>query len=368
MAHNNTTDRAYDKMNIAIDSNIFIADQWLRSQRTRVLLDFLEKSNSRILLSEVVQVEVKAHFRREVSECVNQIERAVRESQRKGVFGVPEFSRDESLSTTFSSWEGNFEKILGRFVLKVPAHPRILPEVLRRAAERVPPCKKNGEGFRDAIIWLSLLDYCGRRRKTNEFVFISSNTKDFASPDETSLRDELKDDVEKYRTTVHYYSSLDAFLKQYAAPISHITLEWIQTHVDIQEAELLIIQHLKRLGSETLVRKLDINDPQYAERFVITSIDRVSLTRINELTDFHLWRFKDNHVEATLSYSVDIQAEVECVREPQLRLFYFFEESGSDSRINNRVLSASGKLILDISAEIKGDKIEFLRVERVSRR
>ena len=296
---------------------------------------------------------------------MNSIENAIRQSQRNGVVGVPEFSRDKSLSDTISNWERNFKRVLDGLVLRIPAHHRIFSETIRRAAERIPPCAEGGKGVRDAIIWLSLLDHCSRRRETNEFVFISSNTKDFASPDKFSLQDELKADAEKYHSTVHYYSSLDSFLKKYAEPVSHVTLEWIKERLDIRKAELLIA---KSLTSGALIEKLDIVEPKYAERFAIVAVNRVLSVHINTLTDFYLWRFSDNHVEARLSFPVDALAEVECMRDLQLRLFYFLEESESEAKIDNRTLLASGKWNFDISAEIEKDSIELLKIEEVSKR
>lgn len=351
-------------MNIAIDSNIFIADPWLRSQHIRTLIDFLRKSQSHILLSEVVEVEVKAHFRRRFSECLDSIEYAIRQAQRNGIVGLPEFSRDQSLSDTFLCWETNFDKILDGFVLRIPAHNRILSEIIRRAAERIPPCSEDGKGVRDAIIWLSLLDFCSRRRRTSELIFISANTKDFASPDQTSLRDELKVDAEKYRLKVYYYPSLDVFLKKYAEPISYVNLEWIKARLDLHKAELIIRESL---ASEALIKKLDIEEPKYFERFVITAINRVISIRLDTLMDFDLWRFSDDHIEARLSFHSDVLAEVECVRDPQLRLFYFTEESESESNVNSITLLASSKLNFEISAEIKKDSIELRKVERVTR-
>ena len=51
-------------MYVIPDSSVLIADRWLRGQRTRVLLNFVGRTRSRIVLLPSVESEVSAHMRR----------------------------------------------------------------------------------------------------------------------------------------------------------------------------------------------------------------------------------------------------------------------------------------------------------------
>jgi hypothetical protein len=352
-------------MNIALDSNIFIADPWFRSQSMRAFLDFLERTRSTCLLSEVVGAEVRGNARRRFSDAVQEIDTAIKKAQQNGVVDLPAFSRDSSFSATYSHWASSFEKVLDKHSVGVTASRIAVSEAIRRAAERLAPCNEKGEGVRDAIIWLSLLDYCSKKRKMRELVFISSNTKDFASQDRNSLRDDLKTDIEARCLKVRYFTSLDEFLKQYAEPMKHITPEWISEHFQLERASLLIS---RALTPRSVVGHLSIDDPDSAERFIIVKALRVIGFKLGPPFDHYLWRFNDDHVEARLSVPVKVEAEVECIRNSQPALFYHTIESANDLEVDHRLLSASGELRVDISAEITKGGTKLLAVESISSR
>ena len=104
----------------------------------------------------------------------------------------------------------------------------ILPEVVRRSTERVPPCDHAGKEVRDTIIWLSLLSYCRSLPADAEVAFLTLNTKDFASADGTDLRIELAHDVAQLTQAVTFFPSLDAFNKVHAERVAYLTVEWIR--------------------------------------------------------------------------------------------------------------------------------------------
>ena len=154
-------------MDVALDTNVFYRDPWLRSQAFRLLLDYVHKTQSRFLLSDVVVQEIDAIVRRNLRHDLYGIEKSLKDAQRHGIADLPIFESMQIEETTYKRWRENFDAVLGRLVaVRFPVDEKCLPEAVRRAINRVPPCKDTGEGMRDAIIWLNLLGYCQKRLGT----------------------------------------------------------------------------------------------------------------------------------------------------------------------------------------------------------
>ena len=62
----------------------------------------------------------------------------------------------------------------------------------RRPFRRV---KSGSIGYRDTLIWESILDFCQRAHNDSEILFITQNTKDFSDEDGERLHADLKDDL-----------------------------------------------------------------------------------------------------------------------------------------------------------------------------
>lgn len=348
-------------MDIALDANILIRDPWLKSQNMRILVDHVKKSKARILLSEAVRMEVEAHLERGFSSHIDGIRRACRNASRNGVLGVPDFSREKMLRITADRWKGRFRQVLDQEVVTyVPMASELLPEVVSRSAQRKPPCSKSSGGIRDAIIWLSLLEFVRSRKGIERFAFVSANTKDFADRDGKSLAKALVRDAEIYDVEVFYYPSLKSFLREYAESVSHIDLQWLRARVEIQAARQMIENHI---NTSRLVDKCDVCEPEYRERFVPAGNPDLSILDL-EIEDFQLWEFDDKHIEATLSFGVHAEGECVCVRDSQLRLFY--EYADPDPTLRTLELKVVTRLAIDVSAQVVGDAVELSRVEGVS--
>lgn len=347
-------------MDIALDANILIRDPWLRSQDLRILLDHVQRSKDRILLSEVVRIEVKAHFERKLSDRIRKIRSACKSASRIGVIGIPDFSPDVVLEETVAQWDARFHEVLNEGVVThIPIPSDLLPEVVERAAERRPPCSASGTGIRDAVIWLSLLEYSCSQSSMKKFAFISAKTEDFAN--EGTLAEELLRDAESYGIEVLYYPSLSDFLSQYAEPVSHIDLDWLRTRVDMQAAKEMIQAYMDRWG---FADRYEVCDPRYRERFL--PIGEPSLSALDtDIDDFQLWEFDDQHMEVRLTFAVRVEGRSICARNPQPRLFYEYEDI--EPELETCELRVSAQFAIDVSAQVTDDTVEFLQVEDVRR-
>lgn len=107
----------------------------------------------------------------------------------------------------------------------VPYKDAWLHDIVQRAAQRIRPCSRNGEEFRDALLWLTILDSATSDDKT-PIIFLSSNKMEFAGPN-GELHSTLRKEAEDKGVEVFYYDSIQGFLAAHADKLEYVTKEWI---------------------------------------------------------------------------------------------------------------------------------------------
>ena len=250
-------------MLIVLDTNLLIADPAATNGPMAILLDYTHRTDSRLMLSALVQEELLAHRIRQL------------ESQWGAYVRSAGLVRAFAPTTPALPEKPDLEKIANDQVAALRKRlrsPDILPvtdaqmrEAIRRAIRRVPPCTERGEEIRDAVLWLQILELA-RKNKTEAVAFISANTRQFASKD-GSLLSFLAEEVRPSRLV--YYPSLDAFAKQHATAIEFITREWIEQRIPddqvFQKAESKLERIASRAAGSTAAYVSDIIEDYWIE-------------------------------------------------------------------------------------------------------
>ena len=218
-------------MRIVLDANIFLSDLSLRSQKLRLLVEYAERTESTICVPDVVLREVEAHVGRlaeghlaAIGSAYDFLEQAAEQAEER-----PKLLSPQDIASQFIKRLKLRYHISERSILTAsPAH---LIELVERATKRLKPLSDRGEGFRDGLIWLEILDLIRAGGDQAEpVIFISSNSRDFGAEDQ--LHKALHDDVTSVHGRLEYYSSLDSFLKKHAEKIAFITTEFVHELLD----------------------------------------------------------------------------------------------------------------------------------------
>lgn len=112
-------------------------------------------------------------------------------------------------------------------------------DIVQRALQRKKPFKADGStGYRDYLVWLTCLETA--RRYTNEEIhFISSNTRDFADPnDKEKLHSDFLSDLAEWKIPdirFYYWNSLKNFIDKYA-----------KTKFDVIEARETLVAEIEK--------------------------------------------------------------------------------------------------------------------------
>jgi hypothetical protein len=361
-------------MDIAIDTNIIIRDLWLRSQATRLLLDYINRTDSRLLVGEIVIKEAEAYIKRLIKQNLSSIESALHNASKNYLVGLPNIDHDKTFNETYTNWRAKLDIILHKDTGVIyGTDTEVLDEAIRRCIERIPPSNETGEGMRDVVIWLNFLAYCKERLKTYQgyhVAFISGNTRDFAdTSNPNEFKSQLLDDIEKTEVKIDYYPSLEAFIENQAKPISHVTVDWVEGRINFEQIHSMIENHLE--GNYYSWRKpsdyFSISDHELRESFKISGTPQIYQLDI-DLEGLKVFEFDDTHIETSLDFFIYAEADIDCQVSDSKNIYSHDEYDYLRlQRLDWKSLVCFAELRVFISAVIKGEQIEILEIEDIDK-
>jgi hypothetical protein len=198
-------------MIIFIDTNIFFNYWHLQNANFIYLFNFLENTGSKLFISEVVCEEVDNKFKTEIESLKKNFSDGIKKSNSV-LLQAPELDL-KLLDTEYS-----FRKTLSSKTNNVTflSYDEIsLQTLVNRAIKKVKPFQYEDKGFRDTLIWLSLLEFLSKNKEKSKIAFINQNSSDFYNPEKTTLHDDLKNDLETYNLKNEFsvYESIKDFIK-----------------------------------------------------------------------------------------------------------------------------------------------------------
>lgn len=166
-------------MKVLVDSNQFIADFLLKSAPFRYLMHFLSNDGHTLLLSRLVLEEVENKYATETKKALADASKTNQRLEQLGLPRDPERPRD--LVVPPLNLEKRIREQLESIqILEYEDVPHA--EVVQRALKRRKPFDADGAaGYRDCLLWLSLIRRLAldNAEANEEVIFISSNWKDF---------------------------------------------------------------------------------------------------------------------------------------------------------------------------------------------
>jgi hypothetical protein len=171
---------------VVLDTNAFHSDVHGTQPRLSGILDGpLNQAAFEVFVPEVVMLELDKQFARRSKKLVREIDKAV--GAHKGELAALGIAVPEGMTVdedAVNDYRGRLEERLAKAGAKILPAPEDLSAALEWAVHRRKPFKHTGEGFQDAVIWLSILELASQRPEP--IAFVSSNSKDFAEPDSDS--------------------------------------------------------------------------------------------------------------------------------------------------------------------------------------
>lgn len=310
-------------MKVFLDSNIIIADYNLTSPHVEVLRAFLRRTNSSLLIPRIVLEEVKNHYREDLEQAMKaywkslerlhhlewslQSDRPFREKPlEKPPEDHPLVNIEKKVEGYSLYLDSRLKELNARYV-DFPSVPH--SSVANRAVSKRKPFSESGKGYRDTLIWESILAEATPDKEP--ISLITKNTKDFAAEDSNSLHQDLIEDLTVLgmpKDRVKLYSSLEGFIESHVAPLLSRLTEVekqltegtfkplsLQKFLELQEQEIVkvINEELPDLLSEP---KFD--EPSVENLYQPAVISSVSVYQNEENTLF---------IEFITNYDVDAE-------------------------------------------------------------
>jgi hypothetical protein len=223
-------------LRVVLDANVFISDVWMEGTAFRIFRSSAPRLSATVYVPRVVVEEVVGWFSREVDQLVaGQKKAEVTWRRLHGPLRVTDLSIPES-QTLIAQFKRELLFRLKSEQITVLDYPSVSHQVLvQRAVHRRRPFRDDGRGYRDALIWESILELL-RKDRDSSLYFVTQNHRDFGEgprphPDlaldtsEIGIHDdriEIVGSLEKLNAKVFvpHLSRLDDLFEQLRDPMS----------------------------------------------------------------------------------------------------------------------------------------------------
>ncbi|MCG3206074.1 MAG: hypothetical protein KCHDKBKB_02800 [Elusimicrobia bacterium] len=184
------------------------------------MLEHLKNTNDDFCMPQIVFDEIANKFRETLTENQEKISSKIHQLHQLIDIDLPLPLSSEKIqveSEKYKKWLEDHLRDNDAEILPYPQNQH--KEMVDRALRRKRPYKPNGAGYRDDLIWLTVVsDLIARKTKT---AFVSNNIRDYANENGQALHPDLETDLTSKDISpsdVVFYPSLDALVEQYIRP------------------------------------------------------------------------------------------------------------------------------------------------------
>lgn len=292
-------------MNIVLDTNIIYSDFLFRSKEFDILLDYLKKTDSTFILPEVILLEIEQKYKESLEERIEEYNKSSKhldllQNNKEKHIGIIDINIENETKNYISFLKTKL-KIRPKQI--VPYKNEYLPELIKRAINKSKPFQNEDKGFRDTIIWLTILDYC--ESTSRQIIFISNNPTDFGTKNvNNTLNNNLLKECEERKIKIIYYNTIKDFIEKHSTKIDYITDQWIDDNLDNNIVSDIIWDKLHSASSDSL--------QDWVERYKdIDRFEDVEILTINPYLKDEISIYE--MVDGTLIINLRVVAEVEVI-------------------------------------------------------
>jgi len=307
-------------MDIIIDTNIFRKDLKLKDKNYEILLDYLKKTNSNLVMPQIVLEETEGLYRRLLEEkrselitAYNKLASSLFHTKLNELKEIDlEFEVEEFKKQLFTKLRITPERLINY-------KGSYLPDLVNRAINRIKPLGENGQQFRDGIIWLTMFDYISTK-EDKRIVFISDNKSDFGEGNENKLNPILDQEAKKSGIQVFFFRSLADFSREHASSVDFINAEWIKTDIDFKRLESIFNKVISSDKEFVLISsKSELKSNEKPTGY----LNETSYLKSN-IIDFFVYEKSEGTILLNLTIEIEKEFEMEIEREME-RSRYSYE-------------------------------------------
>ena len=199
---------------IVLDTNIIFKDWFFKKPNMRLLKKWLESSDSKLFIPQIVKAEVLNKYKETVQEKLNYV------NKLNGLLLSTQKIKLPDIKEIVESYQNYIEEIIQDFKVEQPDHSQIPHnDIIQRDLSRRRPFQTSGKGYRDTLLWEVILrEIASQETKT---YFISDNWNDFGIKDKNELHEHLQEDLKKNHLSIDcviLLRNLSDFIDKFVKP------------------------------------------------------------------------------------------------------------------------------------------------------
>lgn len=251
----------------------------MRSAHFQLLANFIKNTDTRILMPQAICEEVDKKYRHELKKTQEEIEKV---SRTAGNFCFEPFRVDLA---QFPNNDFNFVETLKSVLENVVfiSYENVDQKIIfSKSLNAKRPFREKEKGYRDTLIWLSLIDHIKDNDITSDVIVITNNSNDFFEykNEEFHLHPDLITDLNNYEIKNNFVvrNSLKAFVESNIKESLHSF-----QHDDIQAVEENfgeIIEEFLEVDSANYMN--DLTSKEFSEVFEEAGFSSPSIRLVRE--------------------------------------------------------------------------------------
>lgn len=334
-------------MHVILDANVYIEDLKLRKNRFANLFDFLRRTDSTLVIPELVLEEVLARHKDSLETKLKRVVTAGDDLSRFLVTGESQFRKTFEASRVKVDLGAQGAALKDKLLKPAAGVHTLLAtdfsnvriaDVYRRGLYRTRPSNQQGEELRDVILWLFVLSYAETIRGKVGFV-----SRDGGFWEGSELHAEIKRDIHTRGVEVAVYNNLDEFNKANALR---------STPLNSESAEKLI--PIRHLDDKFIAKAAALLSRVEGEDWVITF--RSGSVATAKFQDGMQYEIGPRHAFAEVPYQADLQLTF--LSSPRQRFTWWQAALRARGGVTSRTVPLSS-LLAPIPGMLQSKPFEF---------
>ena len=278
-------------MYVVLDANAVVSEGFGASALLRFLLSSSKIVGHHIFIPELVVEEVVAKFERTIVVEADEAQRAVDQLSKRLTTPLPSLvtALDQQKKAAFV--RARLQEQFTDTISAILDYPHVSHrELVRRAVARQKPFDDKGSGYRDTLIWHSVLELAMR---STERIGLITRDRDFLDSDKKSLHPKLADELVASgycRNRVTVIDSISTFVDVHVRPRLQKVLQdnsvWSLAQMGIA-IEDVIAKQVYDTYSEASIDPDEVDLPWDCEALFLSAVDYVGdviVVDVRELT------------------------------------------------------------------------------------
>ena len=328
-------------INIVLDTNIIFKDWFFKTPNIELLKKWLNSSDSKLFIPQIVKAEVLNKYKEAVQEKLNSVKKLNGLLLESHKIELPD------IEDIVENYRNYFEEVIQEFKVEQPDHSQIPHnDIIHRDLSRRRPFQASGKGYRDTLLWEVILrEIASPETKT---YFISDNWKDFGNNEKNGLHDNLQEDLNKNglsSESIILLRNLSDFIDKFVKP----TLEAV-THLEKGHYKSFDFYDWFKNNREIIGREID----KYLES-IFPDFEDPSVSYVEdpeEIEIFSIYILDENKVLIEANVDVDVNLDIFIFKNDYSWLSEKYDFSIWDSDWNKHFMWAQMLVNLPISINL----------------